>query len=160
MAGANWSMFGEIRGYSYCPNLLSVKRIFEYVKDLLLGSTLQKCSAPAQLILWFLWPRDHRLTSWGWEWGRILSDQVKCWLLPGFYLGFLFGGKPILKKFLSHAAAIKKFFRPSRGSGACSPGKFWKYSVRDWLKSYFWTLVTFTDSLKSSSKKPLFKLFQ
>ena len=26
---------------------LSVKRIFEYVKDLLLGSTLQKCLAPA-----------------------------------------------------------------------------------------------------------------
>ena len=28
-------------------NLLSVKRIFEYVKDLFLGSTLQKCLAPA-----------------------------------------------------------------------------------------------------------------
>ena len=43
----NRSIFGEIRGHSYCPNLLSVKRIVEYVKDLLLGSTLQKCLAPA-----------------------------------------------------------------------------------------------------------------
>ena len=39
------------------------------------------------------------------------------------------------------------------GPGACSPGKFWKYSVQDWLKSHFWTLVTFTDFLKLSSKK-------
>ena len=43
----NRSIFGEIRGQSYCPNLLSVKRIFEHVKDLFLGSTLQKCLAPA-----------------------------------------------------------------------------------------------------------------
>ena len=27
------------------------------------------------------------------------------------------------------------------------------YSVQDWPKSHFWTLVTFTDSLISSSNK-------
>ena len=35
------------RASSYCPNLLSVKRIFAYVEDLSLGGTLQKCLAPA-----------------------------------------------------------------------------------------------------------------
>ena len=38
----NRSIFGEIRGSSYCPNLLSVERSFEYVTDLFLESTIQK----------------------------------------------------------------------------------------------------------------------
>ena len=45
----------------------------------------------------------------------------------------------------------EKIFEPRSGR------KFLKYSVQDWLKSHFWTLVTFTDSLKSSSKE-IFKL--
>ena len=33
----------------------------------------------------------------------------------GFYLGFLFGGKSILKKIFEPRGGEKKFFRPSRG---------------------------------------------
>ena len=66
---------------------------------------------------------------------------------------FCLGGSRSWQKILSHAAARKIFLVLLGGPVACSPGKFWKYSVQDWLKSHFWTLVTFTDSLKSSSKK-------
>ena len=57
-------------------------------------------------------------------------------------------GETILKKFWSHAAARKNFVRPSRGSGDMLAGKF-KKNVQHRLKSHFWTLVTFTDSLIS-----------
>ena len=35
----------------------------------------------------------------------------------------MFGGKSVLKKFLSHAAARKNFVGLLGGPGACSPGK-------------------------------------
>ena len=63
------------------------------------------------------------------------------------------GGEVYREKMFEPRGGDKNFFRPSRGPGACSPGKFGKYSIQDWLKLHFWTLVTFTDSLKSSWKK-------
>ena len=78
-------------------------------------------------------------------------------MLTGFYLGFLVwggGGKSILKKIFEPRGGEKTdFIGLLGGPGACFPGKFLKHSVQDWLKSHFWTSVTFTDSLKSSSKK-------
>ena len=72
----------------------------------------------------------------------------------GFYLGFfVWGGSRSWKKFWATRRGEKIFLGLLGGPEACSPGKFWKYSVQDWLRSHFWTLVTFTDSLKSSSKK-------
>ena len=64
----------------------------------------------------------------------------------GFYLGFFVGGESILKK----------FFRSFKGvRGHASPVNFEKivFDVQDWLKSYFWTSVNFTDALISSSNK-------
>ena len=73
--------FGEIRGSPYCPNLSSVKRIFEYVKDLFLGITLQKCSAPAVKFVILMAQRSSAnmavLTVRA-KFVRILSDTVKC----------------------------------------------------------------------------------
>ena len=37
---------------------------------------------------------------------------------------FVWGDRSILKNCLSHSAARKNLFRPSRGSGACSSEKF------------------------------------
>ena len=54
---------------------------------------------------------------------------------------FVWGGESILKNCWSHAAARKIFSGLLVGSRACSPGKFWKYSVQDKLKSHFWTLL-------------------
>ena len=90
----NLSIFGEIRGSSYCPNLLSVKRIveyvrdllsvkriFEYVRDLFPGSTLQTCLAPAVKFVILMAQRPSaniavlRVSA---EFTRILSDSVKC----------------------------------------------------------------------------------
>ena len=64
----------------------------------------------------------------------------------GFYLGFFVWGE----------LNLKEFFRPSKGvRGHASPVNFEKivFDVQDWLKSYFWTSVTFTDALISSSNK-------
>ena len=66
---------------------------------------------------------------------------------------FCLGGESILKKSFEPRGGEKNFFRPSRGGGGMLPRKILKIRVQDWLKSHFWTLVTFTDSLKSSSKK-------
>ena len=52
-------------------------------------------------------------------------------------------GKSVLKKILGLLG----------GSESMLPGKILKYSVQDWLKWHFWTLVTFTDYLISSSNK-------
>ena len=65
----------------------------------------------------------------------------------GFYLGFLNGGGESI---------LKELFRPSKGiRGHASPVNFEKivFNVQDWLKSYFWTAVTFTDVSISSSDK-------
>ena len=59
---------------------------------------------------------------------------------------------------MSHAAAIKKFLGLLGGPGHAPPENFENIVFRIWLKSHFWTLVTFTDSLKSSSKKSLFEI--
>ena len=53
--------------------------------------------------------------------------------------------------------AIKKFLGLLGGPGHALPENFENIVFRIWLKSHFWTLVTFTDSLKSSSKKSLFE---
>ena len=71
---------------------------------------------------------------------------------------FLYGGKPMLKKIFEPRCGDKKIFRPSRGPGHAPPENFENIGFRIWLKSHFWTLVTFTDSLKSSSKKSLFEI--
>ena len=82
----NRSIFGEIRGSSYCPNLLSVKRIFEYVEDMFLGSTLQKCLALSVKFVILMAQRSSaniavlRVRA---KFTRILSDSVKCCLLMG-----------------------------------------------------------------------------
>ena len=86
------------------------------------------------------------------------SHHTPCHPAAAVTRDFLFGGKSIFKKMFEPRGGEKNFFRPSRGSGRCSPRKCWKYSVQDWLKSHFWTLVTFTDSLKSSSKRSLFEI--
>ena len=60
----------------------------------------------------------------------------------GFYLGFFVLGE----------LNLKEFFRPSKEVWAnASPVNFEKivFDVQDWLKSYFWTSVTFTDALIS-----------
>ena len=54
--------------------------------------------------------------------------------------------------------AIKKFSGLLGGLGHAPPENFENIVFRIWLKSHFWTLVTFTDSLKSSSKKSLFEI--
>ena len=70
----------------------------------------------------------------------------------GLILDFLFWGKSILKKFLTHAAATKIFLGLLGRSGVMFSWKILKkISVQNWLKLHFWTLVTFTDSLISSS---------
>ena len=67
---------------------------------------------------------------------------------------FCLGQESISEKFLEPRSGKKIFFRACKGvQVACSHGKFRKHSVQDWLKSHFWTLVTFTDSLISSSNK-------
>ena len=73
-------------------------------------------------------------------------------LLSGFYLGlFVWGRKPILKKKILEPRSVEKNFSGLlRVSGGMLPQKILKDSVQDWLKSHFWTLVTFNDSLKSS----------
>ena len=66
--------------------------------------------------------------------------------MQGSIQDFLFGGESILKE----------FFRLSKGvRGHAFPVNFEKivFDVQDWLKSYFWTSVTFTDALISSSNK-------
>ena len=101
-------------------------------------------------------------------WKGILTQNVYSGKFSGFYSGLFVwgggGGESILKHwFWSQAATRKNFFRPTRGSGGMLPGKFWKDSVQDRVKSHFWTLVTFTDSLIGSSNKisiwNSFKLF-
>ena len=84
-----------------------------------------------------------------------LFGEIPYSLFPGFYLGFFVGGgESTPKNFWSHAAANKNFLPALLGvPGACSPGKFRKDSVEDWLRSHFWTLVIFIDSLISSSNK-------
>ena len=63
-------------------------------------------------------------------------------------------GEPILKKIFEPRGGDKKFFRPSKGGpGHAPPENFENIVFRIWLKSHFLTLVTFIDSLKSSSKK-------
>ena len=71
---------------------------------------------------------------------------------------FCLGGSQFGKKILSHAAAIKKKLGLLGGPGHAPPENFENTVFRIWLKSHFWTLVTFTDSLKSSSKKSLFEI--
>ena len=77
----NQSIFGEICESSYCPNLLSVKRIVEYLKDLFLGSTLQKCLALEVKFVILMAQRPLaniavlRVRA---KFTRILSDSVKC----------------------------------------------------------------------------------
>ena len=73
------------------------------------------------------------------------SKAISNSLRPGFYVGFFVLREVNPEKNFEPRGGEKNVFRPSRGSGACSPG--------NWLKSHFWTLVTFTDSLKSLSKK-------
>ena len=64
-----------------------------------------------------------------------------------------------MKKIFEPRCGDKKIFRPSRGGpGHAPPENFENIVFRIWLKSHFWTLVTFTDSLKSSSKKSLFEM--
>ena len=85
------------------------------------------------------------------------SKAISNSLRPGFYVGFFVWGEvDPEKKFWATRRWEKIFVGLLGGPKACCPGKFWKYSVQDWLKSHFWTLVTFTDSLKSSSKKDLY----
>ena len=69
-------------------------------------------------------------------------------LLVGFYLGYFVWEEVDPKNVCTHAGRLKNFFRTSRGVlGHVHLEKFEKISVQDWLKSHFWTLVTFTDSL-------------
>ena len=82
----NRSIFGEIRGSSYYPNLLFVKRIFEHVKDLFLGSTLQKCLAfPFKFVILMAQRSSANVAGLRVraKFTRILSDSVKCCLLLG-----------------------------------------------------------------------------
>ena len=65
---------------------------------------------------------------------------------------WLGGGEDDSRKNLGAKQRREKIFRSSRGRGHASPKKFEKI-VQDCLKSNFWTLVTFTDSLISSSNK-------
>ena len=56
------------------------------------------------------------------------------------------------KKKVLEPRSGEKIFGPFRGLRGHAPRKILKDSVQDMLKSYFWTsVVTFTDSLKSSS---------
>ena len=63
-----------------------------------------------------------------------------------------------MKKIFEPRWAIKKFLGLLGGPGHAPPENFENIVFRIWLKSHFWTLVTFTDSLKSSSKKSLFEI--
>ena len=81
----------------------------------------------------------------------------------GFYRGFFVGGRgrggvDPEKSFWATRRLQKNFLGLLGGYGACSPVKFWKHSVQNWLKSHFWILIIFTDSLKSSSKRSLFEI--
>ena len=78
----------------------------------------------------------------------------------GFYRGFFVGGGGVdpEKSFWATRRLQKKFLGLLGEYGACSPGKFWKHSVQNWLKSHFWILIIFTDSLNSSSKRSLFEI--
>ena len=74
--------------------------------------------------------------------------------MSGFYLGFFVWGEVDPKKFLDPRSGDKKKFLGLLGVwGHVHLEKFEKISVQDWLKSHFWTLVIFTDSLISSSNK-------
>ena len=84
--------------------------------------------------------------------GISFTESDKKWLCMVLSRIFCLRGKLIPKNFWSHAATRKRFFRPSRREHAPSE-KFCKYRVQDWLKSHFWTSVTFTDSLILSSNK-------
>ena len=68
--------------------------------------------------------------------------------LTGFYL-FCLGEEVNPKKIFEPGSGEKNFFRPFRGSGGGMP----VISLHYWLKSHFWVLVIFTDSLKSSSSQ-------
>ena len=99
------------------------------------------------LVILFLSFSDKNLSCW---WGK-RAVYVTC---PET---FCFGdwGSRSQKNFWSHAVA-RNFFRACRGLDACSPPKkkkIWNDSVQDWLKSHFWALATFTDSLILSSNK-------
>ena len=56
---------------------------------------------------------------------------------------------------LKHVAVREKFFGLSRGVRGYAPSENFEniQCSADWLKSHFWIFVTFTDSLKSLSKK-------
>ena len=84
---------------------------------------------------------------------KILQNETQIGVLSRIFCWGGEGESRSPKKFLSHAAARKFILGLLGGPGAYSPGKFLKYSVQDWLKSHFWTLITFTDSLKSPSRK-------
>ena len=68
-----------------------------------------------------------------------INDEMDS-MITGFYLGFFVWGKGKIdhKKFMRHAAARERFFRPSRGVHGHAPQEdFEKDSVQDWLKSHF-----------------------
>ena len=78
--------------------------------------------------------------------------------IQGSVQDFLFGGGELIpEKFLEPRSGEEIFLGLVRGPGACSHGKFWKHSVQDWLKSHFWILVTFTDSLYRRQIRSVFE---
>ena len=66
---------------------------------------------------------------------------------------FCLGRESIPEKFLEPRSGEKIFLGLVEGSRGMLPRKILKHSVQDWLKLHLWTLVTFTDSLISSSNK-------
>ena len=63
------------------------------------------------------------------------SKAISNSLQPGYYLGFFVWGEvDPEKKFWAMTQCEKIFLGLLGGPGACSLGKFWKYSVQDWLK--------------------------
>ena len=75
----------------------------------------------------------------------------KLLLTAGFYLAFfVLWGSRSLKKF-GATQQRDKIYKSLLGGHA--PSENFEKIVQDWLKSHFWTLVAFTDSLISSSNK-------
>ena len=85
----------------------------------------------------------------------LYKSSNKMLLLTGFYLGFfVWGRKSILKKIYEARQRREKIVLGLLGgSGGMVSLKILKDSVQDWLNSHLWTLVTFTDFLKSSSNQ-------